>query len=174
MSITIQGKTFERLEGFTDWKEWVATEDSVCPPDAVGKQTAVILGADLQGVPRKSLEEGLVSMTWRWSDGGYVAANIVAYCTKLDEGEQPLENTEVAPIVDVVNHPPHYQLLPGVEVRDVIKVLVSKIADKGVLTEMQISDYVQMMQYLLRFMEKGGVEDIKKAKVYLEWILEDA
>lgn len=75
---------------------------------------------------------------------------------------------------DPVNNPSHYQLLPGVEVRDVIKVLVSKIADKGVLTEMQISDYVQMMQYLLRFMEKGGVEDIKKAKVYLEWILEDA
>lgn len=74
---------------------------------------------------------------------------------------------------DLVNKPKHYQLLPGVEVRDVIKVLVSKIADKGVLTEMQISDYVQMMQYLLRFMEKGGVEDIKKAKVYLEWILEE-
>lgn len=75
---------------------------------------------------------------------------------------------------DLVNKPKHYQLLPGVEVRDVIKVLVSKIANKGILTEMQISDYVQMMQYLLRFMEKGGVEDIKKAKVYLEWILEDA
>ncbi len=104
------------------------------------------------------------------SDGDEISASKVYWYF------EPLQQTceEGVPVHDPVNNPSHYQLLPGVEVRDVIKVLVSKIADKGVLTEMQISDYVQMMQYLLRFMEKGGVEDIKKAKVYLEWILEDA
>ena len=34
------------------------------------------------------------------------------------------------------------------------------------------SDYVQMMQYLMRFMDKNGVEDLKKAEFYLKKLIE--
>jgi hypothetical protein len=35
-----------------------------------------------------------------------------------------------------------------------------------------ISDYVQMMQYLMRFMDKNGVEDLKKARWYLDKLID--
>lgn len=73
---------------------------------------------------------------------------------------------------DMVGKPKHYQVLPGVEVRDIIKALVAKIEANKSLTAMQVADYVQLMQYLLRFMDKNGDEDLAKAKVYLDWLVE--
>jgi hypothetical protein len=65
----------------------------------------------------------------------------------------------------------------GIEVRDVLEKLVNKIREgqnvpfwKGV--PMFESDYVQMMQYGMRFMEKNGVEDLKKMRVYLDKMIE--
>lgn len=73
---------------------------------------------------------------------------------------------------DVVSKPKHYMLFPdkGIEVRDVIEQLVKKIEyyPEG----MFIADYVQMMQYLMRFMDKNGVEDLKKARWYLDKMIE--
>mgnify|MGYP003339674956 CR=1 FL=1 len=74
---------------------------------------------------------------------------------------------------DVVSKPKHYMLFEeeGIEVRDVIKKLVSKLSldnDAG----MFVSDYVQLMQYLMRFMDKNGVEDLKKARWYLDKMIE--
>jgi hypothetical protein len=69
---------------------------------------------------------------------------------------------------DPVEKPKHYMLFPenNIEVRDVIEQLVKKIEyyPEG----MFIADYVQMMQYLMRFMDKNGVEDLKKARWYLD------
>ena len=72
---------------------------------------------------------------------------------------------------DVVSKPKHYMLFEdkGIEVRDVIEKLVGKLE----LTSMGHSymfaaDYVQLMQYLMRFMDKNGVEDLKKARWYLD------
>ena len=85
------------------------------------------------------------------------------------------------PQYDPVNKPKHYMLFPveGIEVRDVIEKLADKIQratfDKTPKlwdTPMFISDYVQMMQYGMRFMEKGGVEDLKKMRVYLDKMIE--
>jgi hypothetical protein len=76
---------------------------------------------------------------------------------------------------DVVNKPKHYMLFEeeGIEVRDVIEKLVNKIPpvsrDYGGLF---VADYVQMMQYLMRFMDKNGVEDLKKAEFYLKKLIE--
>jgi hypothetical protein len=76
---------------------------------------------------------------------------------------------------DVVNKPKHYMLFEeeGIEVRDVIEKLVNKIPpvsrDYGGLF---VADYVQMMQYLMRFMDKNGVEDLKKAEFYLKKMIE--
>lgn len=76
---------------------------------------------------------------------------------------------------DSVTKPRHYMLFEeeGIEVRDVIEKLVNKIPpvsrDYGGLF---VADYVQMMQYLMRFMDKNGVEDLKKAKWYLDKLIQ--
>lgn len=72
---------------------------------------------------------------------------------------------------DAVEKPKHYMLFEkeGIEVRDVIKKLVSKFSPQE--SGMFISDYVQMMQYLMRFMDKNGVEDLKKARWYLDMMI---
>jgi hypothetical protein len=78
---------------------------------------------------------------------------------------------------DTVNKPKHYMLFEeqGIEVRDVIEKLVLKLDESYKIeatTSMFTSDYVQMMQYLMRFMDKNGVEDLKKARWYLDKLIE--
>ena len=86
---------------------------------------------------------------------------------------------------DTVSRPRHYMLFDestvvffadndkGIEVRDVIAQLVYKLP---MLDETRdplfVSDYVQMMQYLMRFMGKNGVEDLKKARWYLDKMID--
>ena len=72
---------------------------------------------------------------------------------------------------DNVNNPKHYQLFPehGVEVIDVVDRLCEKIdKSESPLTASQSSYYVQILCYLMRFMDKNGSEDVKKAKFYLD------
>jgi len=73
---------------------------------------------------------------------------------------------------DPVEKPKHYMLFEeeGIEVRDVIKKLVSKLHAFG---PMFIADYVQMMQYGMRFMDKNGLEDLKKQRWYLDKMIEE-
>ena len=72
---------------------------------------------------------------------------------------------------DPVEKPKHYMLFEeeGIEVRDVIKKLVTKM--EMLSSGMFIADYVQLMQYLMRFMDKNGVEDLKKARWYLDKLI---
>ena len=83
--------------------------------------------------------------------------------------------TKPDPQYNVVSKPKHYMLFEeeGIEVRDVIEKLVNKIPpvsrDYGGLF---VADYVQLMQYLMRFMEKNGVEDLKKALWYLHKLID--
>ena len=51
--------------------------------------------------------------------------------------------------------------------------MIEKIVGKLELTSMGHSymfaaDYVQLMQYLMRFMDKNGKEDLEKARWYLD------
>ena len=72
-----------------------------------------------------------------------------------------------------IDSPNHYQLIDGMEVRDILEILADKLNYGNVPpTPLFISDYVQMMQYLMRFMGKNGVEDLKKAKYYLDQLIE--
>ena len=81
---------------------------------------------------------------------------------------------------DVISKPKHYMLFEeeGIEVRDVIEKLVQKLyKHSGAMFEdkdnpLFESDYVQLMQYLMRFMDKNGVEDLKKARWYLDKMIE--
>lgn len=80
--------------------------------------------------------------------------------------------------VDVFNpvtKPKHYMLFPehNIEVRDVIQRLVEKIEkDYSSPSGMFYADYVQAMQYIMRFMDKNGVEDLKKCRWYLNKMIE--
>lgn len=74
---------------------------------------------------------------------------------------------------DTISKPKHYMLFEqeGIEVRDVLEKLADKCYSDGLATQgssLFISDYVQLMQYLMRFMDKNGVEDLKKARWYLD------
>jgi hypothetical protein len=83
---------------------------------------------------------------------------------------------------DPVDKPKHYMLFEdqGIEVRDVIEKLVYKIDTakrqddypQGYSMPMFEADYVQMMQYLMRFMDKNGQEDLKKARWYLDKLID--
>jgi len=92
--------------------------------------------------------------------------------------------TTTDPQYDVVSKPKHYMLFKydelykyeeGVEVRDVIEKLVDKVYKSYETPKnmpMVLADYVQMMQYLMRFMDKNGVEDLKKARWYLDKLID--
>ena len=78
---------------------------------------------------------------------------------------------------NTVSKPKHYMLFEkeGIEVRDVIEVLVNKFwfsHNAPTNKPMMTSDYVQMMQYLMRFMDKNGKEDLEKARWYLDKLIE--
>jgi hypothetical protein len=70
----------------------------------------------------------------------------------------------------VINKPKHYILLEGVEVRDVCTVLANRLAEGG-YCGIFVSDFVQLLQYILRFDQKNGPEDLEKAKFYLDKLI---
>ena len=98
--------------------------------------------------------------------------------------EQGLNGTTAQDLYDVVCKPKHYMLFAaedlhkdkGIEVRDVIAKLVGKLQLQHEYVDAYSyqfgSDYVQLMQYLMRFMDKNGVEDLKKARWYLDKMIE--
>lgn len=63
--------------------------------------------------------------------------------------------------MDAVNKPPHYQ--GEIECIDAIK---------SSMTKEQYTGYLKgnIMKYLWRFERKNGIEDLKKANVYLNWL----
>lgn len=76
---------------------------------------------------------------------------------------------------NVVDNPKHYMLFEeeGIEVRDVIEKLVNKIPPVShTYGGLFVPDYVQLMQYLMRFMDKNGQEDLKKARWYLDKLID--
>lgn len=66
---------------------------------------------------------------------------------------------------DNVNHPKHYMLPNGGESVDVIRM---------VLTHEEYEGWCKgnLLKYIARYKQKGGVESLKKAKVYLDWLIE--
>ena len=66
---------------------------------------------------------------------------------------------------DYVNHPSHYQ--GQIEV-------INYIRDK--LTPEGFTEYCcgNVLKYVSRWRKKDGVQDLKKARVYLDWMIESA
>lgn len=75
-------------------------------------------------------------------------------------------NDEVKPTNDAVQHPSHYTQ-GGVECIDAIRA--SMTADG-------FCDYCKgnIIKYIWRWRDKGGVEDLRKASVYLNWLINAA
>ena len=81
----------------------------------------------------------------------------------IEELEQ--QNKEFYGNVDMVNSPPHYNQA-GIECLDAI----------GAATGEGYEYYLQgnIIKYLWRFRYKNGVEDLNKAKFYLERLIKEA
>lgn len=99
--------------------------------------------------------------------------------------EQKFNGTTASDLYNVVSKPKHYMLFDemeikerafegrGIEVRDVCGKLVCKVREGSNVpfwkdNNLFESDYVQLMQYLMRFMDKNGKEDLEKARWYLD------
>lgn len=125
-----------------------------------------------------------------------LSMSIDEYIERIGKGEmiveqgltQGLNGTTAQDLYDVVCKPKHYMLFDdcyiqqaakerkGIEVRDVISLLLMKMDDSESRvpnwTPLFESDYVQLLQYIMRFMDKNGVEDLKKARWYLDKMIE--
>lgn len=67
---------------------------------------------------------------------------------------------------DMVNHPSHYISENGLEVIDVIEAFVANL--KGI----EATDTGNIIKYICRWKEKNGIEDLKKARWYLNHLIE--
>ncbi len=90
------------------------------------------------------------------------------------EGE--LKQPKKLPSHDPILTPKHYQLLPNVEVIDVRKALLDKMwhwrgTEGNMLTFEQVDFWSRSWEYLTRAFMKNGVEDLKKCRVYLDWLI---
>lgn len=76
---------------------------------------------------------------------------------------------------DMVKSPKHYQLFPehDLEIKDVNKRILDNIEKSDFdMTLYEASWWTQSSQYMLRFFEKGGVEDLKKCVQTLQFVID--
>ena len=67
-------------------------------------------------------------------------------------------------MADNVNHPNHYQSETGLEVIDAIKAFCGNF--KAYCAG-------NVIKYVARYDKKNGLEDLQKAQVYLNWLIEE-
>ena len=70
------------------------------------------------------------------------------------------------PEKDMVSHPSHYQSETGLEAIDVIEAFTFDL--KGI----ESFDTGNILKYMCRWKQKNGVQDLKKAKWYLEHLID--
>lgn len=68
---------------------------------------------------------------------------------------------------DNVTKPKHYQGKHGLEAMSVIDNFIFDLAGKAAYC------WGNVIKYLLRFQRKNGVEDLKKARQHLDWLIEE-
>lgn len=67
---------------------------------------------------------------------------------------------------DSVSHPNHYQSKSGLEVIDVIRTFTED------LTGVESFYTGNILKYMCRWKKKNSLEDLKKARQYLDWLIE--
>lgn len=87
--------------------------------------------------------------------------NLIRQIVEENEKRVTTENN------DNIISPNHYTSGKGFEVFDVQEAFIHEL--KG----MAASYWCNIVKYILRFQKKNGVEDLKKAKYYLEKLIEE-
>ena len=106
----------------------------------------------------------------RWSDDKLAIAYDHVYKnseTRLDGSH--LKNEEVKMdenVPDMVNHPQHYTQ-GGIECIDALKA--ATVGKRGI----EAVCVANVIKYLWRYEKKNGIEDIRKAKFYIERLLRE-
>ena len=67
---------------------------------------------------------------------------------------------------DKVNHPDHYQSESGIEVFDVIEAFTDGLSGASAFYAGNV------IKYICRFRKKNGYEDLQKAAVYLQKLMD--
>ena len=75
------------------------------------------------------------------------------------------ENAETKLAEDLVNHPEHYKAKNGLEAIDMIAAFTDG------LHGMEAVCTANALKYLCRWHKKNGVEDLRKAKWYIEYLI---
>jgi hypothetical protein len=68
-------------------------------------------------------------------------------------------------LMSTVDHPAHYQTMAGIETIDVMEAFTEKLSGVEAVNTSQI------IKYICRWKEKNGIEDLEKAKWYLERLI---
>ena len=92
------------------------------------------------------------------------------YTVVMKATKQPLYYNAVEQMLDEmvsdrVNNPSHYQGAFGLEAIDVVRNFA------GDLTAVQGFYWGNAIKYMLRFQKKNGLEDLKKARKNLDWLI---
>lgn len=91
--------------------------------------------------------------------------------TELDWSKIKMEEINAENLLktkeDKVNNPNHYKGKFGLEAIDVVRNFA------GNLTAVQGFYWGNAIKYLLRFQSKNGLEDLKKARKNLDWLIEE-
>lgn len=103
-----------------------------------------------------------------WDDGGFINW---AWSNKVEiiaqrERVTSINDDRLAQCIDNVNHPKHYTQ-GGIECIDAIKA--ATVGKSGI----EAVCVANVVKYLWRYEEKNGVEDVKKARWYLERLIEE-
>lgn len=87
------------------------------------------------------------------------------YNVNTDGFGTPTHWIPMGEVKEAVHHPDHYQSSTGLEVIDVIEAFTSD------LSGVEAFDAGNVFKYLCRWKSKNGLEDLKKAKWYLEHLI---
>lgn len=75
------------------------------------------------------------------------------------------ENVETRLAEDLVNHPEHYKAKNGLEAIDMIAAFTEGLQGMDAVCT------ANALKYLCRWHKKNGVEDLKKAKWYIDYLI---
>lgn len=70
-------------------------------------------------------------------------------------------------IIDNINKPSHYKGANGLEAIDVVHNFVGSLSGASAFF------WGNAIKYMLRFQKKNGLEDLKKARKNLDWLIEE-
>ena len=70
-------------------------------------------------------------------------------------------------MTDNINKPSHYQCSNGLEAIDVVHNFVGSLSGASAFF------WGNAIKYMLRFQKKNGLEDLKKARKNLDWLIEE-